>query len=132
MFCNLKNLILLTTFVVTSLLAVQHVQAEDEKIVDTKADNTKVNKRDKDGNELTADNQSQSKSDVDISAKIRQMIVKEDTLSTNAHNIKIITVNGMVTLKGPVKSDAEKTAVEQHAIHIVGEKNVKSEIEIAP
>lgn len=103
--------------------------AEDDK---PKApDNTATNKRDRDAGELTADQQKQNKSDLETTAKIRRAVVKDETLSTNAHNVKIITVNGMVTLKGPVKSDAEKATVEKMAQDVAGEKNVTNQIDIA-
>ena len=59
-------------------------------------------------------------------------IVTDDMLSTNSHNIKIITRNGMVTLKGPVKTDTEKATVEKRAIHIVGDNAVTNQIDIVP
>ena len=96
------------------------------------ADNTATNKRDQSQQEVTADQQGQSKQDRDITQKIRQAIVKDKSLSTNAHNVKIITVGGMVTLKGPVRSEEEKRIVEAKAAEIAGSGNVKSEIGIAP
>ena len=134
MLVDLKRALIALAIVCATLLSIRTASsAEDEKAVDTtKADNTKTNKRDRNENELTAGSQSNNKGDVEITAKIRQMIVKDDSLSTNAHNIKIITVDGIVTLKGPVKSEAEKSTVEKHAIHIVGEKSVKNQIDIAP
>jgi hyperosmotically inducible protein len=79
-------------------------------------DNTKVNK---DGG-LTADQQSQSKADLDLVAKIRQAILANKTLSTNAHNCKVITRDGAVTLRGPVNSAKEKSAVGDIATKIAG------------
>jgi hyperosmotically inducible protein len=104
--------------------------ADDDK--PKPADNTAVNVRDRDKSEKTADQQKQNKGDVEITANIRKAVVKDTTLSTNAHNVKIITTDGMVTLKGPVKSDAEKATVEKFAKEVAGEKNVTNEIEIAP
>jgi hyperosmotically inducible protein len=104
--------------------------ADDDK--PKPADNTAVNVRDRDKGEKTADQQKQNKADVEMTANIRKAVVKDTTLSTNAHNVKIITTNGMVTLKGPVKSDAEKATVEKLAKDVAGEKNVTNQIEIAP
>lgn len=132
MLSNIKCAMAACMMAGAALLSAQNVSAEDDKPVDPKADNTKTNVRDRDAGELTAGSQSQKKDDVDITAKIRKMVVGDNTLSTNAHNVKIITVDGMVTLKGPVKSEAEKAAVEQHAIHIVGDKKITNQIEIAP
>ncbi len=79
-------------------------------------DNTKVNK----DAGLTADQQSQSKSDLDLVAKIRQAILADKTLSTNAHNCKVITRDGAVTLRGPVNSAKEKSTVGSIATKIAG------------
>ena len=96
------------------------------------ADNTKINQRDRSQKELTADQQGETKQDREITQKIRRAIVTDKSLSTNAHNVKIITVGGMVTLKGPVRSEEEKRAVEEKAAQIAGNGNIKSEIGIAP
>ncbi len=96
-----------------------------------KPDNTAVNQRDKDKSEPTADQQKENKSDRETARKIRQSIVKDKSLSTNAHNVKIIAQGGTVTLKGPVRSEEEKQNVEQKAAEIAGKNNVKSEIQVA-
>ena len=96
------------------------------------ADNTEINKRDQSQEELTAGQQGETKQDREITQKIRRAIVTDKSLSTNAHNVKIITVGGMVTLKGPVRSKEEKRAVEKKAAQIAGNANIKSEIGIAP
>jgi hyperosmotically inducible protein len=96
------------------------------------ADNTKINQRDRAQTELTADQQGETKQDREITQQIRRAIVKDKSLSTYAHNVKIITVGGMVTLKGPVRSEEEKTAIEEKAAEIAGNDKIKSEIEIAP
>jgi hyperosmotically inducible protein len=72
-------------------------------------DNTKTNKRDRNAGEATADQQKNDKTDLDLTAQIRRSITKDKALSTNAHNVKIIAQNGMVTLKGPVKSESSKS-----------------------
>ncbi|MGA7931625.1 MAG: BON domain-containing protein [Candidatus Sulfotelmatobacter sp.] len=95
-------------------------------------DNTKVNERDKDKSQPTADQQKDNRSDRDITQQIRQSVVKDKALSTYAHNVKIISQNGMVTLKGPVRSDEEKRAVEAKAAEIVGQDKVTSELEVKP
>lgn len=96
------------------------------------ADNTGINKRDASPEKITADQQSQTKEDREITQKIRQAVVDDKSLSTYAHNVKIITVDGMVTLKGPVRSEDEKRAIEEKAGQIAGKDKIKSEIEIAP
>ena len=98
---------------------------------ETKSDNTSVNKRDRQKNEPTADQQKENKPDRELAKAIRSAIVKDKSLSTYAHNIKIISENGRITLKGPVRSEKEKKAVETKATEIAG-KNVKSELSVAP
>jgi hyperosmotically inducible periplasmic protein len=94
-------------------------------------DNTKVNKRDRNQNEPTADQQKENTSDRQLAAQIRRAVVKDKSLSTSAHNIKIIAQNGTVTLKGPVKSEQEKQAIEAKAAEIAGASKVTSELEVA-
>lgn len=96
------------------------------------ADNTGINERDTSPTSITADQQSETKEDREITQKIRQAVVDDESLSTYAHNVKIITVDGMVTLKGPVRSEVEKRTIEEKARQIAGNNNIKSEIEIAP
>jgi hyperosmotically inducible protein len=96
------------------------------------ADNTKVNQRDKDQAQPTADQQKENKSDREIAREIRQSIVKDKSLSTYAHNVKVIVQNGAVTLKGPVHSDEEKQAIESKAAQVAGADRVTDQIEVAP
>ena len=86
----------------------------------TKADNTRVNRRDRNTGEVTADQQKVNASDQELTKKIRQSVMADKSLSRDAHNIKIISQNGAVTLKGPVKSDDEKKAVMAKAVAVVG------------
>ena len=95
-------------------------------------DNTKVNKRDKSKAEPTADQQKENQPDREIARKIRQSIVQDKSLSSYAHNVKIIAENGEVTLKGPVRSDEEKTAVEAKAAEVAGADKVTSQLEVKP
>ncbi len=94
------------------------------------ADNTKLNQRDRASDELTADQQKANKSDTQITRRIRQDIMKDKDLSTYAHNIKIIAVNGKVTLKGPVRSENEENKILKCARSVAGASNVNNEIEI--
>jgi len=91
-----------------------------------------VNERDKNKAEPTADQQKDNRSDRGITQQIRQSVMKDKSLSTYAHNVKIISQNGMVTLKGPVRSDDEKRAVETKAAEVVGQDKVTSELEVKP
>jgi hyperosmotically inducible periplasmic protein len=95
-------------------------------------DNTKVNERDRSKDEPTADQQKDNRSDRDITQQIRQSIMKDKSLSTYAHNVKIITQNGQVTLKGPVRSEEEKKTVETKATEVAGQNKVTSELNIKP
>ena len=95
------------------------------------ADNTKVNQRDRDKSEPTADQQKDNATDRQLAQQIRKAIIKDKSLSTYGHNIKVIAQNGMVTLKGPVKSEDEKQAIETKAGQIAGADKVTSEIQVA-
>ena len=95
-------------------------------------DNTKVNQRDQNQAAPTADQQKANKADQETTRQIRRAVVQDKSLSTYAHNVKIISQNGMVTLKGPVRSDQEKSAIEAKAAEIVGKNNVTSELEVKP
>ncbi len=83
-------------------------------------------------NEPTADQQKENQSDREITQQIRQSIVKDKSLSTYAHNIKIVTQNGQVTLKGAVRSEDEKRAIEAKAAEVAGQDKVSSEVNIKP
>jgi hyperosmotically inducible periplasmic protein len=98
----------------------------------TAPDNTKVNKRDRAKGAPTADQQKENAGDRDLSQKIRQSIMKDKSLSTYAHNVKVIAQGGQVTLKGPVRSDEEKRRIETMANEVAGNGHVTSELTIAP
>lgn len=95
-------------------------------------DNSKTNERDRDKSSPTADQQKMNPADRETTKKIRSSITDDKSLSTYAHNIKIITRDGKVTLKGPVRSDEEKTSVMNKAVSIAGEGNVTDQMEVAP
>jgi hyperosmotically inducible protein len=97
-----------------------------------KTDNSKVNKRDRAKGGKTADDQKNDKPDIQISADIRKSIVADKSLSTYAHNVKIVTRGGMVTLKGPVRSEDEKGSVEAKANEVAGADKVTSQITVVP
>jgi hyperosmotically inducible periplasmic protein len=96
-------------------------------------DNTKVNKRDRDRSEPTADQQKGNVSDRDMTKRIRQSIMADKSLSTYAHNVKVISQNGVVTLKGPVRSEDEKKAIESKAMEVVGTGGrINNEMSVKP
>jgi osmotically-inducible protein OsmY len=93
-------------------------------------DNTKVNKNDRSKTEPTADQAKNNPADKELMRKIRSAIVDDKSLSTYAHNVKVIAQNGKVTLKGPVRSEEEKKAVEAKAEEIAGAGNVKDQLTV--
>jgi len=96
---------------------------------DTNADNTGKNTRDRDDQSQTATDQSNDPADIKMTADIRKMVVNDGSLSMMAKNVKIITIKGAVTLRGPVKTQKEKAAVESHAKQ-AGAKKISNQLEI--
>jgi osmotically-inducible protein OsmY len=94
-------------------------------------DNTKTNQGDASKNAKTADQQKMNSADRETTKKIRSALTDDKSLSTYAHNIKIITTDGMVTLKGPVRSEDEKSAIEAKAREIAGDSKVTSNLTVA-
>ena len=116
--------------VITVLLGAACVLGQS-KDADVKPDNTKVNKRDRSANEPTADQQKMNKEDRELAKKIRSAIVKDKSLSTYAHNVKVIVQNGTVILKGPVHSEEEKKSIESKAVEAAGgADNVPNELSV--
>jgi hypothetical protein len=99
---------------------------------DSNADNTKVNTRDRDKDSPTADQQKENRSDRDITKQIRQSIANDKSLSIYAHNVKIVTQDGQVTLKGPVRSEDEKRTIEAKATEVAGENKVTNQLNVKP
>jgi len=92
--------------------------------------NSAVNVRDRAPGAMTAGEQSNAKSDVALTRKIRRAVVKDHSLSMLAHNVKIVSADGNVTLRGPVNSEAEKVAIARKAKAIAGTRNVDNQLEI--
>src|SRR5678815_3232510 len=101
--------------------------AADEK---TNADNTAINQRDRSGETNTSGDQSNSSADLKITQAIRQALMKDGELSTAAKNIKVITANGHVTLRGPVKTAQEKAKVDQLAKSAAGGAQVDDQLDV--
>lgn len=95
-----------------------------------RADNTRINVRDQNGSTLTAGDQGATEADRDLTQQIRKSLTSDDKLSTTAKNIKIITRDRKVTLRGPVSSEAEKTSITALAKSVAGEGNVTDELEV--
>ena len=94
--------------------------------------NTKMNSQDPGKSKPAADQQKKNRSDQRITRRIRRAIMKDRSLSTDACNVTIITQNGVVTLKGPVRSEEEKNTIEAKASEIAGEGKVVNELQITP
>ena len=115
-----------------SLIYAQQTNAPSAGTSTSNADDTSVNRRDRNNTEPTADQQKESKSDRELAREVRRALIKDKSLSTYAHNVKVIAQGGTVTLKGPVHSEQEKQAVEAEAAQAAGGADkVKSEIEIS-
>jgi hypothetical protein len=106
-----------------SLFALQDTQP--------KPDNTKMNKADQAEGAKTADQQKMNSSDRKLTQQVRKAIMDDKSLSTYAHNVKVITRDGVVTLKGPVSSEDEKKAIEAKATEVAGAGKVVDEITVA-
>ena len=93
--------------------------------------NTAINERDRNEANPTPTDQSMNEQDTKLVASIRQLVMDDDALSMEAKNVKIIATNGMVTLRGPVKSDAERTAIAAKAEQVAGTGRVDNQLEVA-
>ena len=110
-----------------SLMAMPIPQYQNNQ--QTAPDNTKKNK---DQNSPNADQQKMTPGDRAITQKIRKAIHEDTSLSTYAHNIKIVAQDGKVTLRGPVRSEDEKNNLQAKAATVAGQENVTNQLEIAP
>ncbi len=128
--------LLLTLFALTGslMLTAGTVQAEQNAAIylaeGSGLENTEINVRDKGNTTLTPEDQKETESDIKITADIRQAIIKNKSLSVNAQNVKIITRNGLVTLRGPVESKKESKKIKKIAKHTPGVLKVDSQLEI--
>jgi hyperosmotically inducible periplasmic protein len=118
-----------TLLTVASLcaLSLAALAADDEK---SKPDNTKTNERDRSGETKTSGDQSNSSADLKVTQAIRRALMKDSELSTTAKNIKVITVNGQVTLRGPVKTAQEKAKVDQIARSAAGGAQIDDQLDV--
>jgi len=94
------------------------------------ADNTSKNQRDRSGETRTSGDQSNSHEDVQLTAAIRRAVVKDHSLSATAKNVKIITADGIVTLRGPVQNEAEKTKIAELAQSAAGNAKIDNQLEV--
>ena len=119
-----RTFLALASIVALSLAAM----ATDEKQAD--ADNTAKNQRDRSGDTQTSGDQSNSREDVKTTQDIRKALMNDSALSMTAKNIKIITADGQVTLRGPVKSADEKSRIDQLAKSAAGHAKIDNQLEI--
>ena len=110
-----------------SLMAAPAVRQQDPQ--QPAPDNTK---RNRDQTDPSADQQKMNPTDRAITQKIRKAVHDDKSLSTYAHNIKIITQDGKVTLRGPVRSEDEKSNLQTKAAEVAGQDNVTNQLEVAP
>ena len=118
-----QTLLILACLSTVSLAAM----AADDK---TKPDNTAINERDRSNDTQTSGDQSNSSADLKITQAIRQALMKDGELSTSAKNIKVITENGQVTLRGPVKTVQEKAKVDQLAKSAAGGAPIVDQLDV--
>ena len=95
-------------------------------------DNTKMNQQDRNDNPTTAQQQKENPSDRELTQHVRQAIMQDKSLSTYAHNVKVISRNGTVTLKGPVRSEDEKQAIEAKANEVAGKDRIVNDLTVTP
>ena len=127
-------LLTLLTLTGSLILTAGTVQAEQNAAIylaeGSGLENTEINVRDKGNTTLTPEDQKETESDIKITADIRQAIIKNKSLSVNAQNVKIITRNGVVTLRGPVESKKESKKIKKIAKHTPGVLKVDNQLEI--
>ena len=95
----------------------------------SKVDNTKINERDRHGGQTTPFDQPNDAEDIKVAAAVRKAIVSDSSLSTSAHNLKFVASDGTVTLRGPVKDDAEKARVESIVKGVPGVSNIQNQLD---
>jgi hyperosmotically inducible protein len=128
---NLRNTWIATT-IALGFLSIQAPRPAVAQTPQTQPDNTKVNQQDRSKTQPTADQAKNTVNDRDIMQKIRKAVMDDKTLSTYAHNVKIISQHGKVTLKGPVRSEEEKATINRLATGVAGEGNVTDQITVKP
>ncbi len=122
-----RTLLIAAALVALTPMGMRPTHAADQP---ADADDTERNVRDRNDATLTPMDQGGSEADRTITQNIRKTIVGNDDMSTNAKNVKIITVDGVVTLRGPVKTAAEKTSIASLAQKTAGVKRVDDQLEV--
>lgn len=112
--------------------AVTPVTRPADQTVVPAPDNSAVNARDDNASAKTPIDQNENEADVKITADIRKRVLEQPDFSVNARNVKIITADGKVTLRGPVATEAERDTIRKIAEEVAGNGKVDSQLEIAP
>lgn len=120
----MKQILLVLACLSTASLA---AMADNDK---TNPDNTAINERDRSGETQTSGDQSNSSADLKITQAIRQALMKDSELSITAKNIKVITNNGQVTLRGPVRNAQEKAKINQLAKSAAGDAKIDDQLDV--
>ena len=120
----MKQILLVLACLSTASLA---AMADNDK---TNPDNTAINERDRSGETQTSGDQSNSSADLKITQAIRQALMKDSELSITAKNIKVITNNGQVTLRGPVRNAEEKAKINQLAKSAAGDAKIDDQLDV--
>jgi hyperosmotically inducible protein len=118
--------------ILRAIVVISVLLAPASALAQTPADNTKVNTRDRAKGAVTADQQKENASDRELTQKIRRALMQDKTLSSYAHNVKVIAQGGQVTLKGPVRTEDEKRTVETKAAEVAGAGHVTNQMSVAP
>jgi hyperosmotically inducible protein len=121
----------IAVYITVALLSASYMSAHAQNSTVPAPDNTGINVRDRNPAAMTAGEQSESKSDLKLTRRIRKALMADKSLSMTAKNVKVISSGGNVTLRGPVKTEEEKTAIGAKASAIAGADNVNNQLEIA-
>jgi len=128
----MKRILLLATLAVGAIACDKAFDSNPSaEPVKTAADNTRKNVSDRQGSTVTPTDQMENETDLTITQSIRKAVMNDDTLSVDAKNVKIITMKGVVTLRGPVKSDAEIATITASAERTANVKRVDNQLEVA-
>ena len=131
---SIRLLLTMFTLMGSLMLTVGTVQAEQNDAiylaVSSTVENTEINVRDKNNATLTPEDQKETKKDIKITAHIRKAVVRDKSLSIDAQNAKIITRSGVVTLRGPVATEAESKTLQKIAKKTRGVVKVDNQLEI--
>lgn len=133
------RILVLPFLAIVPVVGCEEFNTQDANIPESKAppakvdpDNSGVNERDRPGELKTPLDQGQNTADVERTAEIRRKVLAINDISIDGQNVKIITEEGKVTLRGPVATDAEKEAIFRAAVEVAGDGNVVNELEVLP